>query len=55
MKRKKYQEALKLVDKSVKYSGLEAIELAKTSPTKFDATVEIAFRLNIDQEKPIKI
>lgn len=53
MKRgKKYQEALKLVDKSVKYSGLEAIELAKkTSPTKFDATVEIAFRLNIDPRK----
>src|SRR5690554_4502636 len=53
MKRgKKYLEAQKLVDKSHKYAGLEAIELAKkTSVTKFDATVEIAFRLNVDPRK----
>jgi large subunit ribosomal protein L1 len=53
MKRgKKYLEAIKLVDKTKKYSGLEAVDLAKkTSVTKFDATVEAAFRLNVDPRK----
>ena len=53
MKRgKKYQEALKLVDRSKKYSLAEAVELLKkTSYAKFDATVEVAFRLNIDPRK----
>lgn len=53
MKRgKKYLQAAALVDKSVKYSGLEATELAKkTSVAKFDATVEAAFRLNVDPRK----
>ena len=53
MKRgKKYLDAVKLYDKSVAYAGLEAIELAKkTSVTKFDATVEVAFRLNVDPKK----
>lgn len=53
MKRgKKYLEAAKLVDKSVKYAGLAATELAKkTSVSKFDATVEVAFRLNVDPRK----
>ncbi|CDR31364.1 50S ribosomal protein L1 [Acholeplasma oculi] len=53
MKRgKKYLEASKLIDKSVKYAGLEAVELAKkTSVSKFDATVEVAFRLNVDPRK----
>ncbi|MBM7452884.1 large subunit ribosomal protein L1 [Acholeplasma morum] len=53
MKRgKKYVEAAKLVDKNVKYSTAEAFDLvAKTSTVKFDATVEIAFRLNIDPRK----
>ncbi len=51
-KGKKYLEAAKLVDKSVKYAGLEAAELAKkTSVAKFDATVEVAFRLNLDPRK----
>ncbi len=49
---KKYQEALKLVDRTKKYSIDEAVELAKkTSVTKFDATVEVAIRLNIDPRK----
>ena len=53
MKRgKKYVEAAKLVDKTVKYATAEAFDLvAKTSTVKFDATVEIAFRLNIDPRK----
>ena len=49
---KKYQEALKLVDRTKRYPLAEAIELfKKTSFAKFDATVEIAFRLNIDPRK----
>lgn len=53
MKRgKKYVEAAKLVNKDKRYSTSEAFDLvAKTSTTKFDATVEIAFRLNIDPRK----
>ena len=49
---KKYQEVAKLVDSSKKYSLVEAVELAKqTSTTKFDATVELVFRLNLDSRK----
>lgn len=49
---KKYLEAKKLVDSSKVYSLAEAVELAKkTSFTKFDATVEVAFRLNLDPRK----
>ena len=49
---KKYQEALKLVDRFNKYSIDEAIELVKkTSYAKFDATVELSCRLNIDPRK----
>lgn len=45
----KYQEAAKLVEKNQKYSLVEAVELAKkTNFAKFDATVEIAFHLNLD-------
>ena len=53
MKRgKKYQEALKLIDRTKKYSLVEAVELLKkVSYAKFDATVEVAFRLNIDPRK----
>ena len=45
MKRgKKYVEAAKLVDTTKKYDLVEALDLAcKTSTTKFDATVEVAF------------
>ena len=53
MKRgKKYIEAAKLVDSTKKYPAAEACELAKkTNCAKFDATVEAAFRLNIDPRK----
>lgn len=46
---KKLREAAKLVEKDKAYSIAEAIELAtKTSPTKFDATVELHINLNVD-------
>ena len=49
---KKYLEAAKLVDSNKKYSLEEAVELVKkTSTVKFDATVEAAFKLNIDPRK----
>ncbi len=53
MKRgKKYLEAAKLIDKTKKYAFDEAIDLVKkTSFVKFDATVEAAFRLNLDPRK----
>ena len=53
MKRgKKYQEALKLVDRNSKYALTDAVQLLKkVSYAKFDATVEAAFRLNIDPRK----
>ncbi|QQZ09537.1 50S ribosomal protein L1 [Heyndrickxia vini] len=51
-KGKKYVEALKLVDRTNAYSVNEAIELVKkTNFTKFDATVEVAFRLGVDPKK----
>lgn len=51
-KGKKYLEAQKLVDKTKLYQLEEAVELVKkTSYAKFDATVELAFRLNLDQRK----
>ena len=53
MKRgKKYVEAAKLVDKAKAYTALEALDLAcKTSTSKFDASVDVSFRLNIDPRK----
>ena len=46
---KRYAEAAKLVDRSKTYSIEEAVKLAKeTSKTKFDASVEVSFRLNVD-------
>ena len=53
MKRgKKYQEALKLVDRNARYELNDAVALLKkVSYAKFDATVEAAFRLNIDPRK----
>ncbi|HBZ11280.1 MAG TPA: 50S ribosomal protein L1 [Bacillus bacterium] len=51
-KGKKYLEALKLVDRSKAYAIDEAIELVKkTDFAKFDATVEVAFRLGVDPKK----
>ena len=49
---KKYQEAAKLIDAKKLYSPEEAVELAKkTSRTKFDASVEVHFKLGIDPTK----
>ena len=46
---KKYQEAHKLIEKGKVYSLKDALELAiKTSPVKFDASVEAHVRLGVD-------
>lgn len=46
---KKYKDQAKLVDAEKQYTLAEAIDLAvKTSPTKFDATVEVHLRLGLD-------
>ena len=51
-KGKKFLEAQKLVDRTTAYSVEEAIELVKkTNFAKFDATVEVAFRLGVDTRK----
>jgi len=49
---KGYRKAADLIDKSRLYPPAEAIRLAKeASPTKFDATVEVAMRLGVDPRK----
>ncbi len=49
---KKYREVAQLVDKSKIYALDEACELVKkTSTTKFDATVGISIKLNVDMKK----
>lgn len=46
---KKYQEAAKLIEKGKTYSLKDGIDLAiKSSPVKFDASVEIHARLGVD-------
>ncbi len=46
---KKYLEAKNLIDKSKRYTPLEACELAKkTSTVKYDATIRVSFKLNVD-------
>ena len=46
---KKYKQASSLIEKNKVYSAKEACELIKkTSTTKFDASVDVAFNLNID-------
>ncbi|MCD5326053.1 MULTISPECIES: 50S ribosomal protein L1 [Pontibacillus] len=51
-KSKRYQEALKLVDKSKAYDSQEAVKLVKeTAKANFDETVEAAFRLGVDPKK----
>jgi len=51
-KGKKFVEASKKVDKKTLYTKEEAIKLAKeTSITKFDSTIEVAFKLNVDPKK----
>jgi large subunit ribosomal protein L1 len=53
MKRSKaYRAAADLIEDGKFYSPLEAVTIAKqASPTKFDATVEVAMRLGIDPRK----
>ena len=49
---KGYRKAAELIDRTRLYAPLEAIRLAQqTSPTKFDATVEVAMRLGVDPRK----
>lgn len=49
---KKYVEASKKVEKNKLYTKEEAIKLVKdTATTKFDSTVEVAFKLNLDTKK----
>lgn len=51
-KSKKMQEALKKVDATKAYSVEEAVALAKdTNIAKFNATVEVAYKLNVDPKK----
>lgn len=51
-KGKKYLDVSKLVEKSKLYTKEEAVELVKkTAITKFDSSVELAIRLNLDTKK----
>ena len=50
---KKYTDALKLIEADKFYSPKEAVELVKkTATTKFDSTVEVAFRLGVNPKYP---
>ncbi|MFB9377396.1 50S ribosomal protein L1 [Kineococcus gynurae] len=53
MKRSKaYRAAVEKIDADNLYTPLEAVKLAReTSTTKYDATVEVAFRLGVDPRK----
>jgi large subunit ribosomal protein L1 len=56
MSGKKYAEAVKKVDRSRLYPPHEALELARaTNPTRFDATVEVAFKLGVDPRRADQI
>jgi large subunit ribosomal protein L1 len=56
MSGKKYAEAAKKVDRSRLYSPAEALALAKeTNPARFDATVEVAFKLGVDPRRADQI
>jgi len=49
---KKYREVAKLIEKDKEYSLAEAVDLAiKTSPVKFDATLEAHINLNVDPKQ----
>lgn len=50
---KKYDDALKLIEADKFYSPKEAVALVKkTAVTKFDSTVEVAFRLGVNPKYP---
>lgn len=50
---KKYTDALKLIEADKFYSPKEAVALVKkTAATKFDSTVEVAFRLGVNPKYP---
>lgn len=49
---KKYVEASSVLEKNKKYDITEAIKLVKkTSITKFDGTIDVAIKLNVDPKK----
>ncbi len=49
---KRYEEARKKIDRDRLYPPFEALALAKeTNPVRFDATVEVAFRLGVDPRR----
>ncbi|MBU0731645.1 50S ribosomal protein L1 [Patescibacteria group bacterium] len=48
---KRYNEALKQIDKSKKYPLEEALKLVLADKTKFDQSVEVHLRLGIDPKK----
>jgi large subunit ribosomal protein L1 len=49
---KAYTAGAEKIDKDALYAPLQAVRLAKeTNPAKFDATVEVAFRLGVDPRK----
>ncbi|AVK61903.1 50S ribosomal protein L1 [Lactobacillus sp. CBA3606] len=51
-KSKQYQDAAKLVDHDKAYDVTEAVDLVKKMDfAKFDATVEVAFKLNVDTKQ----
>ena len=51
-KSKQYQDAAKLVDRDKAYDLTEAVDLVKKMDfEKFDATVEVAFKLNVDTKQ----
>ena len=51
-KGKKYQNVAKLVDAAKQYTIEEAAELVKqTAITKFDSTIDVSFRLNVDPKQ----
>ena len=49
---KKYVEASKNIDKDKAYTLEDAIKLVKkSSVTKFDSTIDVAIKLNVDSKK----
>ena len=49
---KRYKEALSKIERGKVYDKEEALNLLKeTSTTKFDSTVEVSVRLNLDTKK----